>query len=123
MSMTSANGQSWVYLDIALAMEQIGDEEAMRSMLPMLQELLERDLPQIRQSLANGDARTANPLLHSLKGCMPIFCVPALCEQLARVEHMSKTEDGAAVGVVFAELDPKLEMLQSEIADYLALPR
>ena len=48
---------------------------------------------------------------------------PALCEQLAKVEHMSKTEDGAAVGVLFAELDPKLEMLQSEIADYLALPR
>jgi HPt (histidine-containing phosphotransfer) domain-containing protein len=123
MSMTSANGQSWVYLDIARALEQIGDEQAMRSMLPMLQELLERDLPQIRQSLATGDARAANPLLHSLKGCMPIFCAPALCEQLASVEHMSKTEDGVAVGVVFAELDPKLELLQSEIAQYLALPQ
>jgi HPt (histidine-containing phosphotransfer) domain-containing protein len=123
MSMTSANGQSWVYLDIARALEQIGDEQAMRGMLPMLQELLERDLPQIRQSLATGDARAANPLLHSLKGCMPIFCAPALCEQLASVEHMSKTEDGVAVGVVFAELDPKLELLQSEIAQYLALPQ
>lgn len=123
MSMTSANGQSWVYLDIARALEQIGDEQAMRGMLPMLQELLERDLPQIRQSLATGDARAANPLLHSLKGCMPIFCAPALCEQLASVEHMSKTEDGVAVGLVFAELDPKLELLQSEIAQYLALPQ
>jgi HPt (histidine-containing phosphotransfer) domain-containing protein len=123
MSMTSANGHSWVYLDIARALEQIGDEQAMRSMLPMLQELLERDLPQIRQSLATGDARAANPLLHSLKGCMPIFCAPVLCEQLAGVEHMSKTEDGVAVGVVFAELDPKLELLQSEIAQYLALPQ
>jgi hypothetical protein len=54
---------------------------------------------------------------------MPIFCAPALCEQLASVEHMSKTEDGVAVGVVFAELDPKLELLQSEIAQYLALPQ
>jgi HPt (histidine-containing phosphotransfer) domain-containing protein len=122
MSMTSANGQSWVYLDIALALQQIGDEQAMRSMLPMLQELLERDLPQIRQSIASGDPRGANPLLHSLKGCMPIFCAPTLCTQLAYVEQISKTGDGAEVGAAFAELDPKLGHLQSEIAQYLAMP-
>jgi HPt (histidine-containing phosphotransfer) domain-containing protein len=122
MSMTLANGQSWVYLDIALALEQIGDEQAMRSMLPMLQELLERDLPQIRQSLADGDARSASPLLHSLKGCMPIFCAPPLCAQLAEVEHLSKTADAGEVGPAFAELDPKLGQLQNEIAQYLALP-
>jgi HPt (histidine-containing phosphotransfer) domain-containing protein len=94
----------------------------MRSMLPMLQELLERDLPQIRQALAVGDARAANPLLHSLKGCMPIFCTPALCVQLAEVELMSKTGDGAEVGEAFAELSPKLDHLQNEIAQYLAIP-
>ena len=120
--MTSVTGQPWVYLDVAHALEQIGDEQAMRSMLPMLQELLERDLPQIRQSLATGDARAANPLLHSLKGCMPIFCQPALCVQLAEVEHMSKTGDGAEVGAAFAELSPKLDHLQNEIAQYLAIP-
>jgi HPt (histidine-containing phosphotransfer) domain-containing protein len=122
MSMTSANVRSWVYLDIAHALEQIGDEQAMRSMLPMLQELLERDLPQIRQSLVNGDVRGANPLLHSLKGCMPIFCAPALCVQLAHLEQMSKTGDGAEVGAAFADLSPKLDHLQNEIAQYLALP-
>jgi HPt (histidine-containing phosphotransfer) domain-containing protein len=121
MSMTSANDQSWVYLDIALALEQIGDEQAMRSMLPMLQELLERDLPQIRQSLANGDALAANPLLHSLKGCMPIFCSPPLCTQLAHVEQLSKTGDSAEMHAAFAELDPKLSHLQGEIAQYLAM--
>ena len=119
MSMTSANGQSWVYLDVALAMEQIGDEEAMRSMLPMLQELLERDLPQIRQSLANGDARTANPLLHSLKGCMPIFCVPSICEEITRVEYMSKTGASQEVGAAYALLDPKLRQLQGEVDAYV----
>jgi len=122
MSMTSVTGQPWVYLDVAHALEQIGDEQAMRSMLPMLQELLERDLPQIRHSLATGDARAANPLLHSLKGCMPIFCEPALCVQLAEVEHMSKTGESAEVGAAFAELSPKLDHLQNEIAQYLAIP-
>ena len=122
MSMTSVTGQPWVYLDVAHALEQIGDEQSMRSMLPMLQELLERDLPQIRQSLALGDARAANPLLHSLKGCMPIFCTPALCVQLAEVELMSKTGDGAEVGAAFGELSPKLDHLQNEIAQYLAIP-
>ena len=121
MSMTSVTGQPWVYLDVAHALEQIGDEQAMRSMLPMLQELLERDLPQIRQSLANGDARAANLLLHSLKGCMPIFCAPALCSQLAEVELMSKTGGGVEVEAAFGELSPKLDHLQGEIARYLAL--
>jgi HPt (histidine-containing phosphotransfer) domain-containing protein len=122
MSMTSVTGQPWMYLDIARALEQIGDEQAMRSMLPMLQELLERDLPQIRQSIANGDARAANPQLHSLKGCMPIFCAPALCVELSEVEHMSKAGDSAEVGAAFADLGPKLDHLQAEIAQYLAQP-
>jgi HPt (histidine-containing phosphotransfer) domain-containing protein len=122
MPMTSANGQTWVYLDPARALEQIGDVQALRSMLPMLQELLDRDLPQITLLLAAGDVRGANPLLHSFKGCMPIFCAPVLCEQLAQVEHLSKTGGSAEVGVAFAALSPKLNQLQDEVAQYLALP-
>lgn len=122
MSTLSAGGHAWVYLDPARALEQIGDEGAVRSMLPMLQELLERDLPQIAGFLAQGDVRSANPLLHSLKGCMPIFCAPALCEQLAQVEHLSKAGGSTEVNPAYAALSPKLESLQQEVAQYLAQP-
>lgn len=120
MSTTSPPSQTWVYLDIARAVEQIGSVEALRSMLPMLQELLERDLPQIEQFLADGDVRSANPLLHSLKGCMPIFCTPALCEHLAQVEQLSKAGGSGEVGEAYARLSPSLQCLQAEVAQYLA---
>jgi len=122
MLTTSPDGQAWVYLDIVRALEQIGDLQAMRGMLPMLQELLDRDVPQIALLLANQDVGAANLLLHSLKGCMPIFCTPALCEHLAQVERMSKTGGSVEVGQAFFALSPKLLLLQQEVAQYLALP-
>ena len=121
MSVISASGQPWMYLDPVHALEQIGDVQAVRGMLPMLQELLQRDVPQIRQLLADGDVRSANPLLHSLKGCMPIFCDQALCVQLAAVEQLSKSGGSAEVGVAFAALSPLLDSLLIEIAQYLAV--
>lgn len=122
MATTSSDGQVRVHLDITLALEQVGDEAALRGMLPMLQELLERDLPRITQLLADQDVRGANPLLHSFKGCLPIFCAPALCEHMAQVEQMSKKGEGAQVGEAFGLLLPKLQDLQKEVTQYLALP-
>ena len=123
MAPTSPATQPWVHLDIAKALEQTGDDEALRTMLPMLQELLERNVPQIAQSLADHDARGASPLLHALKGCLPIFCVLPLCEQLAEVELLSKTGEANGAGVAFERLKPQLQGLQVEIAQYLAQPR
>jgi HPt (histidine-containing phosphotransfer) domain-containing protein len=122
MSSTAPTGQTGAYLDIARALEQIGDAEAMRSMLPMLQELLDRDVPEIARLIGAGDARSANALLHSLKGCMPIFCGPELCRELTTVEMMSKTATAAEVSPAFAALHPKLQGLQREVALYLASP-
>jgi len=120
MSQTSPGGQTWVYLDIARALEQIGDEQALRGMLPMLQDLLERDLPEIETLLASEDVRGANRLMHSLKGCLPIFCGPALCEHLTQVEFMSKTGGSVEVGAAYAELGPKLQALRQEVTQYMA---
>lgn len=120
MSITSPNGQVLVHLDIARAVEQIGDEDALRGMLPMLQEMLDRDLPRIQQCFDQQDVRGANPMLHSLKGCLPIFCAPALCDHVAQVEQMTKTGVGPEVGEAFALLSPKLQQLQQEVAFYLA---
>ena len=123
MSNPSTHNQPWVHLDPARALEQIGDAQTVRSMLPMLQELLMRDVPQIGRLLDGGDVRGANTLLHSLKGCMPIFCAPALCEELASVEHMSKPGGSGDVGMAFSRLQPKLDGLLEEVAQYLELPQ
>jgi hypothetical protein len=120
MSGISASGQAWVYLDPDRAIQQVGDEEALLAMLPMLQELLERDVPQIAGFLANGNVPGANALLHSLKGCMPIFCVPSICEELARVEYLSKTGAVQEVSAAYAPLAPKLRLLHKEVDTYVS---
>lgn len=120
MTVSAHVEQPWLYLDPVRAIEQLGDVQALLSMLPMLKELLDRDVPQIAQFLAAADVKSANPLLHSLKGCMPIFCVADFCEELARVEHMSKSGGIAEVGPAFAILGPKLDQLSLEVSRFLS---
>ncbi|OYU45056.1 MAG: Hpt domain-containing protein, partial [Burkholderiales bacterium PBB4] len=98
-----------MFLDIALALEQIGDASAMQGMLSMLEESLARDIPRIAQLLSEGDVRTANRVLHSLKGFIPIYCVDALCKHVARVEELSKTAGAAEVAIAYGALMPDLE--------------
>ncbi len=118
MSFSSAESDP-MFLDIPLALEQIGDASAMQGMLSMLEESLARDVPKIAQLLAQGDVKTANRLLHSLKGFIPIFCVDALCKHVAKVEELSKTALAAEVAVAYAALMPDLEDLQAEVVTYL----
>jgi HPt (histidine-containing phosphotransfer) domain-containing protein len=108
-----------IFLDIALALEQIGDAQAMQGMLSMLEESLARDIPRVADLLDAGDVKGANRLLHGLKGFVPIFCVEALCAHVTRVEEFSKTADSGPVAQAYATLMPDLEQLQAEVAMYL----
>ncbi len=107
------------FLDVTLALEQIGDAQAMQGMLSMLEESLARDVPRIAQLLDDGDVRAANRLLHGLKGFIPIFCVESLCKHVAKVEEFSKTADAVSVSQLYADLMPELETLQTEVVAYL----
>jgi HPt (histidine-containing phosphotransfer) domain-containing protein len=118
----SASHSGIDFLDINLALEQIGDVQAMQGMLSMLEESLARDVPRISQLLHEGDVRTANRVLHGLKGFIPIFCIEALCTHVARVEEFSKTAGAAEVSAAYDALVPHLEQLQSEVVEYLNGP-
>jgi HPt (histidine-containing phosphotransfer) domain-containing protein len=119
MTATSTGTQDTDYLDIDRALAQIGDVSALHEMLDMLQDTLDRDVPQISKLLEDQDVKAANRLLHSLKGFIPIFCVDALCDHVAQVEMLSKTQDCAEVGAAYSHLVPKLQQLQTEIDHYL----
>ena len=106
-------------LDIDLALAQIGDVEAMNDMLAMLEESLVRDIPEISALLEKGDGLGANRLLHALKGFIPIFCQPALCLEVARVEGISKHIGHADVAPAYAALRPQLEQLRAEVSNQL----
>jgi HPt (histidine-containing phosphotransfer) domain-containing protein len=118
--MTSLLPQSdRIYLDTELALSQIGDVQAMQGMLTMLEESLGRDIPKIAELLDAGDVVGANRVLHPLKGFIPIFCVPALCELVAQVEMLSKDSKSTAIGPAYAELQPELQQLLAEVSSYL----
>lgn len=117
--MAGAEGAAFEYLDVERALDQIGDVAALHEMLDMLQASLDRDLPQIAYLLSQGDSKSANRLLHALKGFIPIFCVDALCDHVATVEFFSKTAPALEVANAFALLEPKLRQLQAEIDAHL----
>ena len=108
-----------IYLDAELAVSQIGDVQAMQGMLTMLEESLVRDIPMIARLIEARDIVGANRLLHSLKGFIPIFCGPAMCELVSQVELLSKDANSTTIGPAYAELQPELQQLLAEVSAYL----
>jgi len=61
MSAVPSNGAGNRYLNIAGALEQIGDEGALREMLPMVLDSLQRDVPAITELLTKGGCAGRQP--------------------------------------------------------------
>jgi HPt (histidine-containing phosphotransfer) domain-containing protein len=112
-------GSPPIYLDTQHAISQIGDASTMHEMLVMLEETLSKDISLIANTLAEGNVANANSLLHPLKGFLPIFCTAQLCDNLTKVESMSKTGSESEVREAYAELRPKLDRFLAEVIDYL----
>lgn len=110
-------------LSIERAMEYIGDQQGVQTLLVTLQQSLAEDLPQMATLLDNGDLPGMNRLLHQFKGFAPVFCVPALVEQIVEVEGLSKQTDLQAVRSAYAALAPRLQQLLSEVQAQLAAPQ
>ena len=108
------------HLSIEKAMEFIGDEDSVRTLLETLQQSLADDTPEIQRQLDLGDLAGANRLLHQFKGFAPVFCAPDLVQDIVRVEHLSKGTDLTALREAYAPLAPKLGELLSEVRAFLA---
>ncbi|OYT94016.1 MAG: hypothetical protein CFE43_01370 [Burkholderiales bacterium PBB3] len=110
------------HLDLPSALSKIGEESALRDMLGMLADLLAQDVPKIQSVMSTQDWSVASRLLHSIKGCMPIFCTPPICDQLAAVELHAKKGEADLAQQGFATLVPAIKALELEIQHYLATP-
>ena len=110
------------HLDLPAALSKIGDPSAVRDMLGMLADLLAQDVPKIQHALLAQDLSVAARLLHSIKGCMPIFCTSPICDQLAAVELHAKKGEADLAQQSFALLGPAIEVLELEIQRCLATP-
>ena len=113
------SGAQYKALNLAGAMEFLGDAQAVRDLLAPLVRSLEADLPHIEQLLEGGDLATVARMLHSMKGFVPVFCFEPLAQELVRVEKAARALDTLAVRADVAALLPRLRRLAGEAQDYL----
>lgn len=101
------------------ALEFLGDRQGVLDLLPALCAALAKDVPEVADLLAKGDAAEAAARLHSLKGFLPVFCFPPLIEELTRVERLSKSGASGELTAAYAALAPALQQLGHEAAHFL----
>lgn len=87
-------------------------------MLPLLKKALDRDVPEVTQLLGRGDRAEAAARLHALKGFLPIFCFPALFNELVRVEKLCRVTADADLLDAYDALARQLRGLAQEVAHY-----
>lgn len=106
-------------LNVARGADMMGSEAALRNILATVLVSLSADVPTMDAALQAGDVRTANRMLHALKGYVPIFGSDVLIEHVVSVEKLSKTESATVVQVAYAQLGPELHGLLAEIQLFL----
>jgi len=107
------------FLDIDIALAQVGDAQTLHGMLSMFEESLARDIPRVSQLLAADDLAGTGRLLHSLKGVIHIFCALPFCHRIDQVVEVSKMGTVADVSDAYEAFKPDLEQLQAEVSAYL----
>ena len=120
MQTGTAASFGYTCFNLSGALEFLGDSRGVRDLLPALCTALSKDVSEIAHLLAQGNAGDAAARLHSLKGFVPVFCFPALAEELTRVERLSKMGASSELTASFAALAPALQRLGEEGAHYLA---
>lgn len=107
-------------LDMAHAVDYVGDRAQALELLRMLDDTLQIDIPSLRRLVGRGDLPGAQRVLHALKSFVPIFCGPELVDQVAQAEALSKQGDCAALQAAWAALEPTLQALRVQICGQLA---
>ena len=122
MAMDISSKKEAPHLDLPSALNKIGEASAVRDLLVMLADLLARDVPQIQRAVLDQDTAVAARLLHSLKGCMPIFCTAPICDLIALAESHAKQGQSDRVQQAYVVLGPAFADLSQEIALELSTP-
>ena len=110
---------NYICFNLPGALEFLGDRQGVLDLLPALCTALAKDVPEVANLLAQGDAAEAAARLHSLKGFVPVFCFPPLIEELTRVERLGKRGASGELTAAYAALAPSLGRLGEEAAHFL----
>lgn len=115
---TQESRMEYTHLDLARALDMMGEEQEVRDILQLAEESLRQNLPKLRGLVQAGQMVEAAEVLHVFKGMLPVFCADPLAELVATSERTAKTGAGLPD---YPEVDGKLEQLLHEIRTYLGL--
>lgn len=100
-------------LNLAGAIEFLGDAQSVSELLPPLVMSLSKDIGEIERHLEQADMAAVTRTLHSLKGFIPVFCHAEFAAQLVDIEKRSRSDDSAPMRAqVQALLHPLRQLVQ-----------
>jgi len=100
-------------LNLAGAIEFLGDEQAVSELLQPLVISLAKDIGEIERLLGQADMPGVARTLHSLKGFIPVFCHAEFAAQLVDIEKRSRSDASAQmVEQVQALMQPLRQLVQ-----------
>ena len=104
MSENASDAVPYQVLNLAGAIDFLGDAQAVSELLQPLVLSLSKDSGEIERLLGEGDIPAVARTLHSLKGFIPVFCHAEFAAELVEIEKCSRSEGNL-------ELRPKIEAL------------
>jgi len=104
MSENASDAALYQVLNLAGAIDFLGDVQSVSELLQPLVLSLSNDIGEIERLLGEGDMPAVARTLHSLKGFIPVFCYAEFAAELVEVEKRSRTKDNP-------QLRPQIEAL------------
>ncbi len=120
MSENASDPSPYQVLNLAGAIDFLGDVQAVNELLQPLVLSLSQDIVDIEGLVAQGDMPAVARTLHSLKGFIPVFCHSEFAIQLADVEKRSRSEDSPALRAQVQRLLHPLRQLVQESNRFLS---
>jgi HPt (histidine-containing phosphotransfer) domain-containing protein len=92
MSENASDAAPYQVLNLAGAIDFLGDVQAVSELLKPLVLSLSKDTGEIERLLGEGDMPAVARTLHSLKGFIPVFCHAEFAGELAEIEKRSRSD-------------------------------
>ncbi len=93
MNENVGDGAPYQVLNLAGAIEFLGDQQAVSELLQPLVTSLSKDIGEVERLLGQRDMPGVSRTLHSLKGFIPVFCHAQVAAQLVDIEKRCSNDD------------------------------
>jgi HPt (histidine-containing phosphotransfer) domain-containing protein len=119
MNENAGDSAPYQVLNLAGAIEFLGDQQAVSELLQPLVISLSKDIGEVERLLGQRDMPGVARTLHSLKGFIPVFCHAQVAAQLVDIEKRSRSDDSPQMRAQVQALMQPLRQLVQESNSFL----